>query len=482
MVMRMETPAPSSPSVVAGSFRDPSGRVFLWRGHVYRTITDHALADFVSARDSGLIARLVAAGKLIESTECEAGSVSLPPEVADQARVVIEHARIPFVSYPYEWPFEALKSAALLHLDVHLEALAAGHSLSDSSAFNVQFVGTRPVFIDLLSIRRYVDGEFWLGHRQFCEQFLNPLLLQAYVGTGYNDWYRGRMAGIPATDLSRLMPWWRKLGLKTLMHVGLQSRAQRSASRESLKMADRRLPRRALLGMLQSLRSWIVGLTPLDRAKTTWSDYPEQSGYDTAQESFKRSVVEKFVAANPPDLLFDLGCNTGVFSRAAIQAGAGYVVGLDSDAGALSRAFHYARSQNLPFLPLYADLANPSPSQGWHQNERSGLAERGAADAALALALVHHLAIGNNIPLDGIVSWFARLASRILVEFVPRTDPMVQLMLATRADIFAGYSVEAFRAALSAHGRVVAEIPIPGSGRILFDVDFGGRGPNGGAV
>ena len=480
--MRMARPAPSSPSVVAGSFRDPSGRVFLWRGHVYRTVTDHALSDYVSARDCGLIARLVAAGKLIESTECEDGSVNLPPEVADQARVVIEHARIPFVSHPYEWPFEVLKSAALLHLDVHLEALAAGHTLSDSSAFNVQFVGTRPVFIDLLSIRRYVDGEFWLGHRQFCEQFLNPLLLQAYIGTGYNDWYRGRMTGIPATDLARLIPWWRMLGVRTLMHVSLQSRAQQSASRQSLKMARRRLPKGALLGMLRSLRSWISGLTPLGQAKTTWSDYPEKSSYDAAQESFKRSVVQRFVAERPPDLLFDLGCNTGAFSRAAIEAGARYVVGLDSDAGALRRAFDGARFQDLPFLPLDADLANPSPNQGWDQSERSGLAERGPADAALALALVHHLAIGNNVPLDGIVSWFARLASRMLVEFVPKADPMVQLMLATRTDIFAGYGVEAFRAALSGRGRVVAEIPIPGSGRVLFDVDFSGRGQSGGAV
>lgn len=478
----MERPALSSPSVVAGSFRDPSGRVFLWRGHVYRSVTDYARTDYVSARDCGLITRLVAAGKLIKSTECEIGSVDLPPEVADQARIVIEHARIPFVSYPYEWPFEALQSAALLHLDVHLEALAAGHSLSDSSAFNVQFNGTRPVFIDLLSIRRYVDGEFWLGHRQFCEQFLNPLLLQAYVGTGYNDWYRGRMTGIPATDLARLIPLWRKLGIKTFMHVSLQSRAQRSASRRSLKMTERRLPRRALLGMLRSLRSWISGLTPPNQAKTTWSDYPEQSNYNDAQESFKRSLVEKFVAQRPPDLLFDLGCNTGVFSRAAIRSGAKYVVGLDSDAGALKRAFHDAQSQNLPFLPLYADLANPSPNQGWNQNERSGLAERGPADAALALALVHHLAIGNNVPLDAIVSWLARLASRMLVEFVPKADPMVQLMLATRTDVFAGYYVEAFRAALSGRGRIVAETPIPGSDRILFDVDFGDPRQNGSAV
>lgn len=472
----------SSPSVVPGSFRDPSGRVFLSRGRVYRSVTDHATADYASARDCGLIARLVAAGKLIGSSECEIDSVSLPPELVDQTRIVIEHERVPFVSYPYEWPFAALQNAALLHLDVHLEALATGHSLSDSSAFNVQFFGTRPVFIDLLSIRRYVDGEFWLGHRQFCEQFLNPLLLQAYVGTEYNAWYRGRMEGIPATDLARLMPSWRKLGGKTFMHVYLQAGAQRSASRRSLKMAERRLPRHALVGMLRGLRSWISGLAPRRQAATVWGDYPEQSSYDDAQQSFKRNLVGTFVAKQPPDLLFDLGCNTGVFSRAAIRSGARYVVGLDSDAGALSRAFRDSQSDSLPFLPLYADLANPSPNQGWDQDERGGLTERGPADAALALALVHHLAIGNNVPLDRIVSWLARLAPRVLVEFVPKSDPMVQLMLANRTDVFAGYCLEAFRAALSARGRIDAETPIPGSGRILFELDFGDGVRTGGAV
>jgi len=464
--------AAAGSSVVAGSFRDPAGRVFVSYGRVYRSIADEAIADYRSARDCGLIERLVTSGKLVESIECAPGSVPLPPEVSDQTKIIVEHKRIPFVSYPYEWSFDALQCAALLHLDVHLEALQAGHSLSDSSAFNVQFVGTRPVFIDLLSIRRYVEGEFWLGHRQFCEQFLNPLLLQAYVGTGYNDWYRGRMTGIPATDLAPLLPSWRKLGPKTFMHVSLQSSAQRSARRHTLDTAHRQLPKRALVGMLRSLRSWIDDLRPRGQARTVWSNYPEQSSYDAAQETFKRGAVDSFVRKQPPDLLFDLGCNTGVFSRAALGAGARYVVGLDSDSGALRRAFHASQSKGLPFLPLYADLTNPSPSQGWDQRERNGLLERGPADAALALAVVHHLAVGNNLPLDMISAWLSRMASRILVEFVPKTDPMLQLMLVNRKDIFPGYCIEAFRASLSAHGRIAAETPIPGSGRILLDVEF----------
>lgn len=466
----------NEPRLDAGSFRDPSGCVFFSEDRVFRIVTSAAAADYESARTCGLIARLEESGRLIASIERDAGSVSLPSGLKGQVRHVVEHPRIPFISYPYEWPFDALQSAALLHLDVQLEALEADHCLSDATAYNVQFIGAKPIFIDVLSIRRYVNGEFWLGHRQFCEQFLNPLLLQAYVGTGYNEWYRGRLAGIAATDLATLLPAWRFLGIKTLMHVGVQAHAQRMARRQTFATRGRQLPKVALRGMLHGLRSWISGLTPRNLGKTVWSDYPEQCSYDAAQESFKQGVVKKFVAVRPPALMYDIGCNAGAFSLTAVRAGARYVVGMDSDHGVLRRAFRTAQEQELPFLPLCMDLTNPSPDQGWNQCERRGLRTRGPADAVLALAVVHHLAIGSNIPLDLVASWLASLAPRALIEFVPKTDPMVRLMLANRPDIFPDYQAESFRATLARLGRIEAEVQVPGSGRLLFEVTFEDRG------
>lgn len=390
-----------------------------------------------------------------------------------EAAIVVEHPRLPFTSYPYEWSFRALKAAALHHLDLHIALMGRGVTLTDATAYNVQFLGPKPIFIDLLSLRRYREGEYWTGYRQFCDQFLNPLLLRSHTGVAHNAWYRGSPEGISAAELTRVIPLRRKLSPKTFMHVVLHGRLQNSpSSLDKAKSAKtRELSRTAYLGLLHQHRSWIANLEPADERGTIWQDYADTHSYSQDEHQKKKAFISAFVESARPSVLWDFGCNTGDFSEVALKAGAETVIGFDFDQGALDRAFARAVDGNLNFLPLFQDATNPSPGQGWCAVERSGLGERRNANALLGLALIHHLAIGRNIPLPEIVAWLIGLAPCGVIEFVPKEDPMIQQMLMLREDIFDDYSYEVFRALLCEHTRIVREQEVSASGRVLIWYD-----------
>ncbi len=458
-----------APEQVQGSFRDPSGQVFRAGDRIFRTVTDRAASDYEHMRDAGLLERLAVDGLLTGTAEVDPGVLG---EHGEDARYVLEHPKIPFITYPYEWTFSALKTAACLHLDLHLQLLEHDVTLSDASAYNVQFIGPKPTFIDTLSLRRYRDGEYWLGHQQFCDQFLNPLLLRAHLGLPHNAWYRGSLEGISSAELAKLLPLRSKLSWRIASQVVLPAKLQRRAVAKAgqglSQIPKRGLAKPAFKAMLNQLLRWIGSLNPADADKTLWQDYAETHSYDDPEEQAKREMVAAFARATEPKLLFDFGCNTGVYSSLALASGARSVIGFDMDQGALDGAFARAVAEDLSFLPLYLDAANPSPAQGWGEAERPGLADRGPANALLALAFVHHLAIGRNIPLDQCLDWLTRMAPAGVIEFVPKNDPTVQRMLALREDIFSDYDVSTFATLLAKRAQIVQRKVVSASGRELF--------------
>jgi ribosomal protein L11 methylase PrmA len=364
-----------------GSYRDPSGRVFVLGDRVLRTVAPRAAADFEFVRATGVLDRLIAEGSAIAEQRVEPSGL---PRAFDDARHVLQHPKLPFVSYPYEWGFTALKRAALLHLDIQMRCLEQGVALSDASAYNIQFVGPKPIFIDSLSFRRYREDEFWLGHKQFCEQFLNPLLLRALLGVPHNAWYRGCLEGIPTAELNRLLPLHRKLSWNVLTNVVIPASFQRTATggSEPKMPAGARFPRAAMQRMLYRLRKWISALQPADRGNTVWGDYAGHTSYAADETERKRALVAEFAASVRPPMIWDIGCNTGDYAKAALDSGAGYAVGFDFDQRALDIAFARAESERLNFLPLFLDLANPTPSQGWAERERRGLTDRASGSGA----------------------------------------------------------------------------------------------------
>lgn len=457
----------------SGSFRDPRGQVYVGDDWVYRTVTEIGRADYEFVRDSNLIRDLDAEGLVLGAEEVSANELG---PAAEHAVHVLRHPKIPFISYPYEWTFSALKDAALLHLDLHRKALARDVTMTDATAYNVQFMGGRPVFIDHLSFCRYHDGDIWVGHKQFCDQFLNPLLLAALRGLPFNDWYRGTLEGIDATQLARLLPLRHRLSWRVFAHVVLQARFQRASldrGDDSLArgLKGAKLPKTSLERMLESLHNWIARLSPARGGPSEWGDYTPTTSYSDLESELKQDLVRRFAETEQPPVLWDIGCNDGTFASIALSAGAGMVVGLDQDHNALEAAYARARENSINLLPLYANLANPSPDQGWAQSERQGLAARSPADAIQALAVIHHLAIGRNIPLDRLLDWLIGLAPAGIVEFVPKSDRQVQRLLLLREDLFPDYTTEAFEAQLSSRARIVEKKAISEGGRVLYWFD-----------
>lgn len=451
-----------------GSFRDPSGRVYLYDDRVFRTVNHCAAEDFDFVESTGISAKLVSKGYLLEykKVECD-----LLGQAASGARYVIEHPKLPFISYPYEWSFKSLKAAAILHLDIQLEALEHGVTLSDASAFNIQFIGSAPIFIDRLSFVRYREGQFWKGHRQYCENFLNPLLLRSLFGIAHNSWFRGTQEGIATSDLRRLLRVRHVFSWNLLTHVLLQSVLQERQINSSVVSkipALGGLPRANFRQLLLRLKDWISKLEPADAGKTVWQDYSKANSYSSDDVKAKKEFVVEFTVKTRPRMIWDLGCNTGDYAIAALEAGAKYAVGFDFDQGAMDIGVARSRGMNLPLQILFLDVANPTPNQGWSQKERMGLKERATADATIALALIHHLVIARNIPMAEFVEWLINLAPSGVVEFVPKTDSMVRQLLQFREDIFPGYTAENFLRLISKHASVVKTKQVSESGRLLI--------------
>ncbi len=453
------------------SYRDPAGHVYQVDNKIYRTILPPGLADYEYVRDSGALAPLVESGMVVASTPVDSKVLGVQ---APNDALVVEHPRIDFVSYPYEWTFSALKAAALLHLELQIELLEHDIVLSDATAYNIQFQGTKPVFIDTLSFRRYRQDEHWLAHRQFCEQFLNPLLLYARLGIPFNSWLRGSMEGIPAGQLSQALSLRDKLSLRTLSHVTMPAKLQSADSSKATEAAvsarSRGLPKSRYNALLQQLRTWIASLAPQGIDNTVWRNYARQNTYEETETAAKHAFIARFVEKYKPRQTLDLGCNTGAFSKTALEAGVDYAIGIDADHGALEAGFAEHASAGNNILMLYQDATNPSPGMGWHSQERTSFTDRcKSIDALFALAFEHHLAIARNIPFDKIIDWMVELAPRGIIEFVPKEDPTVQQLLALRDDIFADYTAANFTAALRKRARVVTTEKVSNSNRVLIE-------------
>lgn len=453
---------------IGSSFRDPSGFLFTSAGTLYRQVQPVYAPHYEHLRTSGLYEALVGESLLVPHVE-----VGLDLAAEPGAFRVIRPERIPIVSLPYEWCFGQLRAAALLTLRVQQVAIQHNAVLKDASAFNVQFRGTTPVFIDTLSFERLEEGKPWTAYRQFCQHFLAPLALQALADVRLRDLLRSNLDGVPLDLASRLLPRQTWLRPWALLHIHLHARSiARFASTDPGRRTTSRSGsgRVSLAGLNGLIAHLIDAVTALEwkPGDTEWADYEATHGYDATAKSAKREVVERFLKQARPALVFDLGANTGDYSRLARSTGA-YVVAIDGDPSAVESAYRrLVAERETGILPLWIDLRNPSPAQGWAHREWPSLEARGPADVVLALALVHHLAIGNNVPLADIAMFLAGLGRRSIVEWVPKQDPQVQRLLASREDVFPGYHEDGFVEAIGKTFRIDERIAVGSTGRILY--------------
>ena len=456
-----------------GSFRDPSGFVFRDdQGDLYRQVNRSYEAEYKCLHESGLYDDLVNDGLLVRHEE-----VSLGKKQTDEAFAVIRPDAIPFVSYPYEWCFSQLKDAALLTLEIEGRALTRAMSLKDASAYNIMFKGTQPIFIDTLSFERYAEGKPWIAYRQFCRHFLAPLSLMALVDLRLGGLLREHLDGIPLDLASRMLPKrsWLRPGVAIHLHIhgkaetrqaakGPDRRSGTDASRAETKTAT--VSAAGLRGILDSLRSVIRKLSIAPK-RTGWSEYYTDNTYSEAASTHKAETVRRYLDQVRPTTVWDLGANTGRYSEIALEH-TGYVVAMEQDPWCVEAACRKWKDERRAILPMAIDLANPSPALGWAHGERQSLVERGPADAVLALALIHHLCISNNVPLLDAAAFFASISRHLIIEFVPKEDDMVQFLLQSREDVFANYTKEGFESAFTQHFDILDRAPAPDSKRALY--------------
>lgn len=464
--------SPSS-RVDPASFRDPHSSVLLADDQVLRRLSPPAADDWRRLREAVFFERRVSAGDIVATKELDAAD---RPDVGDETtwQVVLRHDRIPFVSYPYEWCFSQLQDAGALHIDLLLEALAEKLTMKDGYAYNMQFNGAAPVFIDVGSFEAYGGGP-WAGYRQFCQTVLFPLLLQAHRNVPFRPLLRGQVNGIEPAQMRALMGGRALTRAGVLKHVVLHSAVDaRSADKgdgsraTGEKLRDSGFSDAVALAAARNIGTLVRRLR-WKPGESHWTTYRQTSTYTDEEREQKTAFVAEALARRRSRLVLDLGCNDGTFSRLA-QEHADYVVAVDGDEQTIDALYRQLREEgNRTILPLVIDLTDPSPAIGWRSKERASFLDRARPDAVLALALVHHLAIGANIPLPEVVSWLHGFGGRLVVEYVEPTDPMAQRLLANKPEgLFPGYRREVFEELLAARFLVEQQVTLAGGTRTLY--------------
>lgn len=450
---------PSRLNRLGSSLRDPAGFLARYEGRLLRVVGESGSADLDLLERSGLYARLVERKLLIPHQDVP---VEDWPEGLSAARV-IQPAEIPFVSHAFEWCPGQLRDAALVTLAIQHEALGHGMTLKDASTSNIQFLDGRPALVDTLSLVRN-QGEPWVAYFQFCKQFLGPLLLAHHRDASILQWMESQTDGIPLDMASALLPRHSWLRPSALLHIHLHARASQRASGASSRPAGLS-PARAD-AVVESLRHAVEGLEGRHRA-SPWTSYEhERPTYSDAAWSARQGALDGIVSDLAPRSVWDLGAATGHLTR-TMSVSVPFVLALDSDAACVERIYRWTRQERVGHvLPLVMNLLNPTPDSGWAGEERVGLLRRGPADLAVAMGLVHHLAVPGGVPFERQFEVFARLAGALVVEFIGRDDPMVRAW--SNRFPTAHLTEEAFAAAAAPHFDTLARIPLPESGRVLY--------------
>jgi SAM-dependent methyltransferase len=461
-----------------GSFRDPDSAVFHQDGRVLRGLSGRAADDWDRLSATRFFPSLTAAGQIVR-TAVHQGEAPASPRGAPWARV-LEHERIPVVSYPYEWPFAMLRAAAVLHLEVLAAALDEGMSLKDGTAYNVQFVGSRPTFIDVGSFEP--SSGPWPGYRQFCQTMLFPLLVQAHLGTPYQPFLRGSVDGLTASDVTGMFSGLRRFRKGVLRNVTLHSVLERkvTTASETVKadLKSSGFSTELAKATTKNLLKLVHGLEVAKRGSagnddhSVWSDYRDTCSYSDADATAKRAFVRAALAEGESRVVLDLGANDGEYSMIAAER-ADHVVAVDGDERVVDLLYRRLRAAgDEKVLPLVMDLTDPSGGIGWRNRERAPFLDRVRPDLTLALALVHHLTIAANVPLPEVVMWLAAFGGRTVVEFPHTDDVQVQRLLANKpAGLFDDYRRDAFETLLSERFLVHRQETLPAGTRTIYLVE-----------
>ncbi len=448
-----------------GSFRDPSGYIFHVDGEVYRVIEESYKENYEQLISSQLYSYLVKNKWLIPHTEVPKDKFKV-----DEGYKLIKPEFIDFISYPYEWCFSQLKDAALLTLKIQKAAIQHKMSLKDATAFNVQFVNGKAIFIDSLSFEEYDETGVWIAYNQFCRHFLAPLTLMSNIDISLNKLFITNIDGVPLELANKMLPLRKKVKNGLFLHLYLHSKWQQRYEKNdgtgvgSIKNGGKL----KIEALIDSLYSTIEKITLNKKLNTEWGDYYNNTNYTDESFNHKKYIVSDLIERVNPSKVWDLGANDGTFSRVIANKKIP-TVSFDIDPIAVEKNYLKMKKDKEEFvLPLIQDLTNTSPGIGFANLERASIGDRANADMIIVLALIHHLAISNNLPFSKIAEFFATLGEWLIIEFVPKGDSKVEFLLSSREDIFDNYMQVEFEKAFLEYYNIIESVEITDTLRTIY--------------
>ena len=445
------------------SFRDPSGFLFYKNNLLYRQINKSYKEEYEYFMNSGLYEKLVSLNLIVSHREIEMDSFNLN----DDAYKIIEPEKIKFISYPYEWCFSQLKNAALLTLEIQKISFQFGMTLKDATSYNIQFDNGFPKFIDTLSFEKYNEGQMWKPYKQFCQHFLAPLALMSHSDIRFNQLLKIYIDGIPLDLASKILGKSTRFNFSLLSHIHLHAKNQKQYEDKEISIKQKKLGKNSFVGIIESLNSGIKKLDWTPKG-TEWGNYYSIHNYSDKSFVMKQDFIDEVIEQEKPKQVLDLGSNTGLFSRICSKKGF-FTISLDIDPAAVEKNYLQIYSEyEKNILPLLLDITNPSPGLGWINFERDSFIQRCKSDLVLSLALIHHLAISNNIPLNKIAEFFSNICKNLVIEFIPKTDSQIVKLLRNRCDIFDEYNENNFEMEFKKFFTIIKKLQIADSQRVLY--------------
>ncbi len=430
------SPAASGSRVESGSFRDPESRVYYTGDSVYRALSAPGLADWEKLKSSGLYDELAGNGRLVATEAVD--SAEIPSSLVGDWAGALKHELIPTISYPYEWSFSQLRDAALLQLDLLLASLEKDIILKDSTPYNVQFRGAQPTFIDIGSFEALRAGEPWIGYRQFCTLYLFPLMLRAYKNVPFQPWLRGSLEGITPPEMAGLMSFRDGFRKGVFLHVNLHARAEKRYAGKSeqvqrdVKKAG--FKKEIIVANVRKLHKTISKLSYTPDAEAVWVEYGTKNSYQGSETDEKKDFVREAASTRHWNRVWDLGANDHRFSLIAADH-ADHVVAVDGDEGIVDVVYRKLRDEGrTDITSLVMSLTDMSPDRGWDHKERRTLEARGKPDLVLILALIHHICITGNVPVNVYLDWLRSLDAALVIEFPTPDDVMVKTLFSGKRE------------------------------------------------
>lgn len=452
---------PAAFQQLPSSYRDDSGFIFEKNQTLYRQVNRSFKEHFDHFIKSGCYDYLVSQDLLIPHTNLLENLTGDPHHY-----LTLKPEKLPFITYPFEWSFDMLRDAALLTLRLATEALRYDLVLRDATPYNIQWRAGKFIFIDTLSFEKFNESP-WVAYRQFCETFLGPLLLMHYSRKPLHTLQLAWPDGIPLDITRSMLPLKSRFSFHTGIHIYLHAKI--SSRQQGNKNPPGKFSKHKLQNLISSLEI-LVRKLKLPTQSSTWSDYYDEASQRDTYLHEKQRIIRDWLTALQPEIKTgaDLGANDGVFSKLLASLNIP-VISADFDPYCINRLYQSIKETGEKNIqPIILDITNPSPSIGVNNKERTAFIERLNVDLTLALALVHHLVIGKNIPFPLVVDFFSKITNYLVIEFVPADDEKVQLMLAQKTRTFDDYRQENFESTFLRLFTLEKKEKIPGSQRILY--------------